>query len=285
MEILQKKKIKIVPIVRRRGTLPAGHDGEFLFTGSHINYVLPLDESGMQFVEILSKEEKDFIEEKLLMKKDNLNFYDTHNPFWVGSETLNPFTVSLTKEGLELSLDNANDFIKYKLVSIGYKNQFAPSWDERNDNPEYKWAIIDKGEIVKSKAISNKEKAGAYKYISSIENESEKMHNILTVCGKKQTKDATKDLLYVELTNLIETPKGLELFLSVVNSPNFELNVLIDKAVETGALHKTGTKYRLGSPTGDVVGNDKQNLIDTLKQKKNQDLLENIKLQIANNSK
>ena len=41
--ILENKKVKLMPIPKPGGMFPAGHDGEFMFTGTAISFVVPYD--------------------------------------------------------------------------------------------------------------------------------------------------------------------------------------------------------------------------------------------------
>ena len=58
--ILIDKKIRVEPVFKRhqRSMFPAGHDGEFMYSGCRRGYPLPLDIKRNQLMTILTKEEQ-----------------------------------------------------------------------------------------------------------------------------------------------------------------------------------------------------------------------------------
>src|SRR6056297_2524720 len=111
--VLEDKKIKIEPIIRRRSFLPKGHDGEFLYTGCHKDYGLPFNGKKRSYLNPFKDETEQKQFEKLLNRKEgDLNLYSREDSFW------GELSFSLTKDGDTLDLNNPIDSLWYRIFLV-----------------------------------------------------------------------------------------------------------------------------------------------------------------------
>jgi hypothetical protein len=273
-DILKNKKIKVVPIRRDTGYLSAGHDGDFLFTGTFWSTDLRRDPITNRLMTILTREEQEVFEKELNYKPGHLSFYNKDSEFW--TKTLR---VKLDKEGAILNLADPIDFLKYKVLQVS--KFIAPSWDAKYQSGEYKFALVDEDDEIKETVSKGSLIAKAYKHFGKVEDNVEEMQNILRVYGKKSN-SVKKDFLQAEINKLIES--DIKQFLAIVEDKSFKTKVFIDKALQIKALDRTANSgYALVG--GDEIGRNLQEAVEFLESPRYQDIYLKIKAQIENSRK
>jgi len=269
--MLEKKTVKVKPI-KRSSWLGNGHDGAFMYKGTFATFVLPITASTGKFKNILTKEEQKECEYELGLEENALNFNNRKSEFWSN------FRVKLSKEERVLNLADVTDFISYKLLLS--LEQVAPSWKERDSSPMYKWAIVDTDEEINEEAKGTDKRGKAYRFLGKIDGDPKAMRDLLKVLGKSPASTAKKEFLIVEIEKMINNPKEINSLMEIIDDENYSLKLLVEEAIECGALVKDGMKYRLGSDTGDVLGIGRQEVVDSLKLKKNVPILDRITAQV-----
>lgn len=270
-EILINKKIKVVPIVRPNGTYSKGHDGEFMYTGAEMSLPVPRDSKRKALIEILNPDEREAFENLFNLPKGAMNFYDVDNPYWA------KYRVKITKEGKTLDLSSPTDFLEYRTLSAN-KSIIAPNWESRNKNGEYKFALVDEDEQIKSEATKAEISKTAWKYYGKLEDSVEDMQNVLRLYGKKTTSNKL-EFLRGEISKLIET--DMKEFIRIMEDPKLKMKIFIDTAVMRGILDRTSTSgYALKG--GVEIGRNIVEVIEFLESPRNQDIYLKIKAQVEN---
>ncbi len=272
---LPNKKVKVVPIKREGQWVEPGHDAHFLLTGAVRKYRLPKDSKTGKYVEVLTDEEKEFLESPngLDMDPGDLNIYKTNNNFW------DSFTVKLDKTTDELNLSDPYQYLQYKVL-LANKDSIAPSEEDKLKKGTYKYAIVDEEKLEEKKAKKSDKMQEAYMAFGSIKDNREKMLDTLRVYGRTKRKNkkrvsdnSKKEFLISEIDNIIH--EDIDGFLDVVKDNDLELKVLIDKAIACGALEKENNKFYL--PGGDKIADSLKDCVDFFKDKENQDIYMKIK--------
>jgi hypothetical protein len=270
-EVLINKKVKVVPIKRENGLFPKGHDGEFMYSDTVWSTCLPIDASTNSLVQIFDDEERKLLEQKLHLKEGDLSFYNKNSPYW------GRFRVALTREGKVLDLSNPIDYISYKVL-LANKRTIAPDWDSRNKSGEYKFALMDEEEQVKTEATKAEVNKNAWKYYGKIEDNVVEMQNVLRLYGRK-TNSNKLEFLRSEISKIIETtPKE---FLNIMEDPKYKIKVFIENCLSARIIEKTsvGGFALIG---GDEIGRTLTETISFLESPRNQDIYLKLKAQLEN---
>jgi hypothetical protein len=284
---LEDKIITVKPISRPNslGAMSDSedHDGATMYTGCEKSFTLPRSISTGRLIPILDKEEQKYFAEVLNLKVEDLDFYNSNTKFWVETQC------KITKEGISLNLKNPIENIHYRILKANA--EIAPSWQERHEKATYKFALVEEGyEVSEINKKADKTKR-AWKAFGKIEDSIQKMSDVLELHGKSIPKDARLDWLQAEITKMIESTKPLksgglspiEEFLAIVEDPNYETRLFINKAVKVGAIKKVGKHgYKL-SGVSDNEANTADNLgemIDFLNDLENQSIKFTIKAKI-----
>jgi hypothetical protein len=272
---LQEKKVKVVP-VPRASNLPAGHDGEFMFTGTKYSVCLPFDLKKNRLASILTREEQRFFEKELDLEEGDLSIHKKKDNFW------HTFYVVLDKDDYELDLQDPIDNLRYRVLAV--QPTVAPSWEQRYHSGAYKFALVDEEIKTKIAVAQTNTRKDAYKFLGKVEDNAERMRDVLRIYGEdpgargKQKKETYTSKLVNRLGELIDDDASLVKLMKVVNDPHFEMKIFIEDALAISALTKEGTKYYL--PGDDKIGGTLQEAIDYFKNPVNQDVYLKIKNQI-----
>lgn len=273
--ILIDKVVEIKPIIRKSDYYSENHDGAGIFTGAVWSTTLPIDTARNQFTNILTSEEQEVFEKEFNRPKGTLDFYNRQSPFW------SELRVVITKDGLKLNLKEPMDFLKWKILSVSPK--IAPSWAKRFEDARYRFAIVEPDAEIADVNKRQDKTRRAYKAFGKIEDSSTEMADLLRVAGKQVPSNAKADWLTAEIGKLIET--NIDEFLNIVEDPNFQYRLIINQAVDCGALKRVGkTGFKLPA-LEDHEQNTADNLVEMieyLKDLKNQPQLLKIKAQISN---
>lgn len=207
--------------------------------GSKMRLTTPLLRSG-GYADVLTKDEKKFLEYKLGLEPNALSVHNRNNNFWSDANPQGIGRVELIKGDNPLDLSNPIDYIKYKIL-LANKDQIAPSIQALQDRPKatYKFVIINEGDTAKAANTKVTLKAQAYMEFGKVNEDKEKMRVIIeTIDGRPTAKDSKLEYLQGKIGELIEA--NTKMFLQVARDPLLSNKVLIKKAIEAGIIANRG---------------------------------------------
>lgn len=279
---LEDRKIILKPIVKPGGMNPKGHDGEFMYSGTEVQFVLPYNKNKGRLENILTPEEQEFFEEVL---DEDLSIHKKKDNFWHSFRIRIRKDDKLMDQGYELDLSDPIDNLRWRLLKIA--PEVAPSWKDRYRRGEYRFALVDADEMVETRARDIDKKKKAYIWLGSVEHSPSKMINFLRVYGSRPAPDASADWLKGEIDKLIENKSTLKKVLDIIDDEDFEMKLFVEDAVDAGAIVKKNRKYYL--PGGDPINENDPSIdgtVEALKKykKEGDEIFVRIEAQI-NNSK
>ena len=209
-------------------------------------FVVPKLTSGL-FVNVLTKQEKDFLEDLMGLEPNALSIYKKEDNFWDDSNDNNICEDKLRKQDNYLDLSNPRDYIKYKIL-LANKDFIAPSIQALEDTPKASYQFV----IVSEKDETKKAKEGmtiiqsCYREFGKIEDDADTLKLIIELMDGRPVAPNTKlDFLQTKVNTLIQG--NSKLFLKIVSDPLLQTKVLIKKCIEEGLISKRGNYLYLRS--------------------------------------
>lgn len=262
---LPNRKVKIVPLKRKRGLLPKEHEASFLFKESYYEVCVPIDERG-RMKDPLTPEERAFFESPssgMDFESNELSVTREKNYY-----TKKKAKVRLKNEVTYLDLSRPDDYMKYKIL-LTVKDRIALSDDPRETKVTQKFALVDENHETQQQLNELDTKLAAYTEYGAIKKDFRSLrHVIMVATGKKVGKNAKLEFLQTEANRLLSNAP--EAFLNAVRDKDLETKILIQDAITAKALRKQGIAYYTAG--GDLIGNNLAEAVEFLNNKKNQDL-------------
>jgi len=281
LKTLPNKKVRVKPNYKNSGWVKnPKHAAYFKLEGTFDKLMVPQLRNG-QLANVLTDEEKEYLESVMLMEENDLSIYKKKDNFW------HSFSVSLGKEPLILDLSDPNDYIKYKVL-LANSYVVAPDVKSINNGGKYKYYIEDEEEVTRIQS----QKANIYKQAwmgyAKIEDSKEKLRTFLIVFNetftpvtKKLDRSSKLDFLQKEVSQIVENRTND--FVDIITDKNYDTKALIAEGVQTGVIEKKGSKYYLTGGV-DKIGDDFVGAIEFLNSPQNQEtrllIEERIKAQI-----
>lgn len=204
--------------------------------GAKRTFVVPRLRSG-SFVNVLTNEEKAFLEDAMGFEYNTLSSIKKVNNYW------SDITVTLNKQDNYLDLSQPDDYIKYKVL-LANKDFIAPSLQALQDDPKatYQFVIISEGEENKQARDNMSTVMKCYKEYGKIENDVYTLRVIIeAIDGRNTAPNSKLEFLQSKINNLIQADS--KLFLRVITDPYLNTKVLIKKAVEAGVIANRDNHY------------------------------------------
>lgn len=219
-----------------------------LADGASITLCVPVLRSTGNYKNILTNDEKKFLEHALGLDYGALSVYKKENNYW------DNYFVTLTKEGVYLDLSDPEDYIKYAVIRAN-TDTVAPSVEELERRPKatYRFVIVRQQEETSLENVRMDATMQSYKEFGKIESDPSRMRVLIELLdGKPYAINTKVDFLRSRINMLIQVdPKK---FLSYITDPYFPAKVTIRRATEEGLIAKRGDYYYLksdGSPLCD----------------------------------
>lgn len=200
-------------------------------------YTVPILASTGTYKNILTDDEKAFLESYMGLEYNALSVYNKTNNFWAN------FTVRLTKHDNYLDLSDPNDYIKYKVL-LANTDFIADSLKTLNDRPKatYQFVMIKEGESEKREEEKMSVTMKCYKEYGKIEEDNDTLRCIIELIDNRPIAKNTKsEFLKSRINSLIQAdPK---LFYSIITDEYLNNKVLIKTATEEGVIKRRNNLY------------------------------------------
>lgn len=207
-------------------------------------FVVPKLTSGV-YVNVLTKNEKAFLEQAMGLEYNALSIHKKENNFWDDSNPNGINRVRLTKQDTYLDLSNPEDYIKYKIL-LANKDFIAPSLQAMQDMPRasYQFVLIREGEEAKQTKQALSVMAQCYKEFGKVENDASVLRLVVETLESKPLAATTKlEFLQAKIYDLIQADS--KTFLKVITDPILPTKVLIRAAIDAGEIIKRGNYHYL----------------------------------------
>lgn len=246
-------------------------------------YTVPLLRSGA-LCDVLTKDEKAFLEEYMGLEPNALSVYKKENNFWDTSNDEGVSKVILHKHDNHLDLSNPVDYIKYKIL-LANKERIAPSIKELQDNPKatYEYVIMSDQEDTAAIKTNISTKMQCYKELGKIEDNADILRLIIeTIDGRGMAPSSKIEILQNKANDLIQA--NARLFLSTITDKLLPTKVLIKKAIENGIISKRGDYLYMRKDGMPLCGDGQEPTFNIaaafLNEPKNQELKFSIEAQL-----
>ena len=214
------------------------------------SFVVPLLRTG-QYMNVLTKNEKDFLEKAMGLEPNALNVYRKTDNFWDDSNPQGIGRVTLHKQDNYLDLSNPVDYIKYKIL-LANKDQIASSIQELEERPKatYQFVIISENAEAKSNLSKMDATMQCYTEYGAIRDDKDTLRVIIETFDKRpQSQQVKLDWLQGKVNEYIQ--RDPRRFLQIITDPLLPAKVLIKRCIEAGLISWRNNLYYLkqdGSP-------------------------------------
>ncbi|MBQ9391947.1 MAG: hypothetical protein IJU02_07130 [Lachnospiraceae bacterium] len=220
-------------------------------------YTVPLLRSGA-LTDVLTKDEKDYLEYALGLEPNALSVYKKENNFWDTTNDQGISKVILYKHDNYLDLSNPVDYIKYKIL-LANKDRICASAMELQDRPKatYEYVLLSDNEESVAVRANISTKMQCYKEFGKIESNADLLRLIIeTIDGRVLDVNTKIEILQTKINDIIQN--NSRLFLSVVKDPLLPIKVLINKALNVGIIVKRGDYLYLRSDNSPLCENNQE---------------------------
>lgn len=205
-------------------------------------FVVPMLSSG-RYVNVLTDNEKEFLEQTMGLPTNALSIYKKVDNFWDDANELGISKVTLKKQDNFLNLANVEDYIKYKIL-LANKDFIAPSLEVLESNPKatYQYVILTEDSETQSAKKGMTIIMQCYTAYGKIEDDVDALRVIIeTLTGVTVHKNTKKEFLQTKINELIQS--NSKMFLKIATDPMLQTKVLIKKCIEAGLIAHRGNQY------------------------------------------
>lgn len=276
---LPQKKVYIKPNLANPGWVKNPKSPAFFKMEGTFDRLVCAQLRNGQLANVLTKEEKEFLEKALNMEENALSIHRKKDNFW------HTQYVSLGRDTITLDLSQPMDYIKYK-IALTNKFIVAQSQAEARSN-KTKYYIEDPSDVQKEVNKKANLSKTAWSWYGKVENDPSKLRSFLVVFNesfgratKKVAKDTQLAFLQKEISDLIDT--RINDVVEIVSNPDYSVREMIGEGIQTGVLEKQGLKYYIAG-SKEKLGDDLPSTIEFFKNPSNQETVllieERIKIQ------
>ena len=211
-----------------------------LFDGNTVTLVVPILSNG-RYKNILTNDEKDYLEKALGLDSNALSVYKTENNYW------DNYKIRIDKEGMKLHLNDPQDYIRYKVL-LANSDVIAPSVQERIDRPKatYRFELVRLGEEASMESMKMNATMESYKEFGKIEGDVDTMRVLVELLdGRPYSKTENAVFFRARINTLIQ--QDAKRFLQYIKDPLLHTKMIIRRSVELGKVSMKNDYYYLAS--------------------------------------
>lgn len=204
-------------------------------------FTVPILGSSGAYKNVLTDDEKTFLEEIMGLEYNALSIYKKENNYW------DNYQVRLTKQDNYLDLSVPDDYIKYKVLKAN-SDFIADSLETLQDKPKvtYQFVMIREGEQESQESEKMSATMKCYMEYGRIKDDRDTLRCIIELIdGRPVASNSKLEFLQGKINNLIQADS--KLFLKIITDPLLSTKVLISKAIEAGVISKRGDQLYLRS--------------------------------------
>ena len=203
-------------------------------------YVVPRLASNGSFVNVLTNDEKTYLEEVMQLEPNALSIHKKEENYWKSVK------VRLGRQDTILDLSVPVDYIKYKVLKAN-SDFIAGSLEELEENPKvtYQFVMISEADENKTGLKKLSYSMQAYMLLGQLQDDEYTLKVIVEILeGKPVSKNMSAESLLAKINDYISSdPKQTKTFLTIAEDKLLPTKVLIRKSVEAGLIAKRGTYY------------------------------------------
>jgi hypothetical protein len=217
--------------------------------GMHENafriYCVPKLQKSNNFVNVLTNEEKEYLEYIMGLPENALSIYKQpkEENYWSDANPNGLGSVTLKKRDNIFDLSKPTDFIAVKIL-MANKDKICPSMEEWEARPKetYEFVIIREGQESKTTKGNTDATIQAVMKLGKIAEDKDILRLVVeTMMGKKYTDSTSIEWLQTQALDLIKnTPKNARMFLSIIEDDDLDNKVLIRKCISKGIIADRG---------------------------------------------
>lgn len=247
MNCLRNERVIVRKLPRRTGLVQDSN--HIMGDGMHENafriYCVPKLQKSNTFVNVLTDDEKDCLEQAMGLPKNALSIYKTpkEENYWSNANPNGLSSVTLKKRDNIFDLSKPMDYIAVKIL-LANKDKICPSMEEWEAAPKetYEFVVIHEGQESKLNQSNTDITIQAVMKLGKIAEDKDVLKLVVeTMVGKKFGAGTSKEWLQTRALDLIKnTPKNARLFLNILSDENLDNKVLIHKAINKGIIADRG---------------------------------------------
>jgi hypothetical protein len=217
--------------------------------GMHENafyiYSVPKLQKSNVFVNVLTDDEKNYLENIMGLPKNALSVYrqPKEENFWSNANPNGLSKITLRKRDNIFDLSKPTDYIAVKIL-LANKDKICPSMEEWAARPKetYEFVIIREGQESKMTKSNTDATIQAVMKLGKISEDKDVLKLVVeTMMGKKYTDATSLEWLQTQALDLIKnTPKNARMFLSIIDDESLDNKVLIRKCISKGIIADRG---------------------------------------------
>lgn len=243
---LRNERVYVRFIPHRDNGLPKDHVlAGAKADGAYDSFVVPVLRSTGRYKNILTNDEKDYLEKALGLDNGALSVYKAENNYWENYQV----RIQNAKEGMYLNLSDPEDYIKYKVL-LANSDFIAPSVQERIDRPKatYKYEIVRTTEEASLASAKVDARVASYKEFNKIDGDYDTLRVLAEIeDGRPYASNTSIEFFRNRIDSWIQSdPKA---FLREVTDQYLHAKVLLRRGTELGVINKRGDYYFLKDNT------------------------------------